>query len=308
MTADVVVVGSLNADLIVRVPRRPGAGETVLGNTLDLLPGGKGANQAVAAARSGATVAMVGAVGDDPYAQTATGLLRATGVDLSAVSRLAGSTGVAVVEVEAGGENAIIVIPGANSAVRSGFVKEHAQLIGQASVVLLEGEIPVDGIETAIALARGRVVLNLAPVKPLAPALIRRSDPLVVNEHEANLVLALLRSEPVRESEAGDFESLASALVDEGVESVIVTLGSYGSVVATSTAVTRVPAAKVKDVIDTTGAGDAYVGALAAGLARGEDLLDAARMASRVAGFAVTRVGAQPSYPAAGDALPALQQ
>ncbi len=184
---DVVVVGSTNADLLVQVAAHPAPGETVLGRSMAVIAGGKGANQAVAAARSGARVAFVGSVGDDEFADPARAGLRANGVDLSGLRVVPGSTGIAIVTVSACGENSIVVIPRANAATDADAVRAQAGLLAQARVVVVQGEVPRDGIEEAARLARGRLIVNLAPVIALATQVLRQADPLVVNEHEAAL-------------------------------------------------------------------------------------------------------------------------
>lgn len=301
-----VVVGSLNADLTVRVQRHPRPGETLHGEGGRMTPGGKGANQALATARTGARVAMVGAVGDDQAAAVALSLLREGGVDLRAVSRRQGPTGLAVITVDAGGENSIVVVPGANASMDAEAVGMHRELIGAASVVVLQGEIPRSGIEAAIRCSTGRVVLNPAPVLALDPALVRRADPLVVNEHEAGEVLAQLAGTfPAPKTPAADPRALVDSLLAAGVRSVVLTLGGAGCLVGDPEGVIAIPAAQV-EAVDTTGAGDAFIGALAARLADAGELRDACRFASQVAGFSVTGPGAQPSYPGIDDPLPPL--
>jgi ribokinase len=299
----VVVVGSVNADVIARVAAHPAPGETVLGDSLVVLAGGKGANQAVAAALLGARVALVGAVGDDEFAGPATETLRSAGVDLTALDVVAGPTGIALVTVAADGENSIVVVPGANGSVGRDAVAEHGHLVGAADVVVLQGEIPRDGIEAAARAARGRVVLNLAPVLALDPEVLRLADPLVVNEHEARGALAILCAGAGPGNDA-DHARVAGELVAAGVRSVVVTLGPAGALVAVPRhEVVAVPAPAVT-VVDTTGAGDAFVGALAHRLAAGDGLVAAARLAARVGAYAVTGPGAQASYPSADDGLP----
>ncbi len=305
--SSVVVVGSVNADLLTRTEVHPAPGQTVLGRDLRVLPGGKGANQAVAAARLGARVTFVGAVGDDEFADPATSGLREAGVDLDRLAVVPGGTGVAVVTVAADGENSIVVIPGANAAVGSDAVRRHADLLAAADVVVLQGEIPRDGIETAAGLAGGRVVVNLAPVVDVDPEVLRRADPLVVNEHEAHGALELLDGAAAAGEGAAD-EEVVARLRAAGVPSVVLTRGAQGALVAGGDAGcgsdgVAVPSPRV-NAVDTTGAGDAFVGALAAELARGSALADAARLAVRVGAFAVRGSGAQPSYPWAGDDLP----
>ena len=319
----VVVVGSVNADLLTTVDQHPRPGETVLGRTLDVLPGGKGANQAVAAAQLGAQTALVGAVGTDQFAEPALAGLRAAGVDLEAVAVVEGATGVAQVTVSADGENAIVVIPGANASVDGAVVDARAAVIAGAAVVVVQGEIPRSGIEAAAAHTRGRLVVNLAPVVDVDREVLLAADPLVVNEHEAALVLAALDAEAGgAERVAGvpgdgadgerqgagddDEQRVVDALLAHGVPSVVLTVGARGALVADGSGTTRVPSPRV-DAVDTTGAGDAFVGALAYRLSEGEGLVEAARLAARVGAYAVRGSGAQPSYPSAGDALPEVE-
>lgn len=299
----IVVVGSVNVDLLAQVQRHPRPGETLHGTGGQMLPGGKGANQAVAAARLGARVAMVGAVGSDVQAEAALSALREAGVDLGHVAEIEGPTGLAIVTVAEDGENSIVVIAGANDAMDAGRVRAAAEVISAARIVVCQGEIPRDGIEALPALVRGRFLHNPAPVMELDPAVLRASDPLVVNQHEAGLVLAQLA--PDQEAPE-DPEAVVAALLATGVPSAVLTLGADGSLVADQGGVRLIPPAPV-DAVDTTGSGDAYIGALALGLARGDDLATAARLASRVGAFAATGEGAQPSYPTAADELPALQ-
>ena len=299
----IVVVGSVNVDLLAQVQRHPRPGETLHGTGGQMLPGGKGANQAVAAARLGARVAMVGAVGSDVQAEAALSALREAGVDLGHVAEIEGPTGLAIVTVAEDGENSIVVIAGANDAMDAGRVRAAAEAISAARIVVCQGEIPRDGIEALPALVTGRFLHNPAPVMELDPAVLRASDPLVVNQHEAGLVLAQLA--PDQEAPE-DPEAVVAALRATGIPSAVLTLGADGSLVADQAGVRRVPPAPV-EAVDTTGSGDAFIGALALGLARGDDLATAARLASRVGAFAATGEGAQPSYPTAADELPALQ-
>ena len=300
----IVVVGSVNVDLLAQVQRHPRPGETLHGTGGQMLPGGKGANQAVAAARLGARVAMVGAVGSDVQAEAALSALREAGVDLGHVAEIEGPTGLAIVTVAEDGENSIVVIAGANDAMDAGRVRAAAEVISAARIVVCQGEIPRDGIEALPALVTGRFLHNPAPVMELDPAVLRASDPLVVNQHEAGLVLAQLA--PDQEAPE-DPEAVVAALRAAGIPSAVLTLGADGSLVADQGGVRRVPPAPV-EAVDTTGSGDAFIGALALGLARGDDLATAARLASRVGAFAATGEGAQPSYPTAADELPALQE
>ena len=300
----IVVVGSVNVDLLAQVQRHPRPGETLHGTGGQMLPGGKGANQAVAAARLGARVAMVGAVGSDVQAEAALSALREAGVDLGHVAEIEGPTGLAIVTVAEDGENSIVVVAGANDAMDEARVRAAAEVISAARIVVCQGEIPRDGIEALPALVTGRFLHNPAPVMELDPAVLRASDPLVVNQHEAGLVLAQLAPD---EDAPEDPEQILRALRAAGIPSAVLTLGADGSLVAEQGGVRRIPPAPV-EAVDTTGSGDAFIGALALGLARDDDLATAARLASRVGAFAATGEGAQPSYPTAADELPALQQ
>lgn len=295
----VVVVGSINADLVVTLERHPQPGETLLGRTMTVMPGGKGANQAVAAAKLGAPTTMIGAVGQDSYTDVALSGLRSAGVNTDGVQRVASTTGVAIVEVDDGGENTIVVIPGANGEVTPALVSSVSQLIADAGVLVLQGEIPAASVAAAVASARGRVLINLAPVIELDRETLLRADPLVVNEHEGALVLTQLTGAPA----PADHAATAQALLTCGFESVVMTLGGAGALLVTSASTRSVPAPSVS-VVDTTGAGDAFVGALAARLVAGDSLPDAVHVAVRVGAFAVGSEGAQPSYPSMDDALP----
>jgi ribokinase len=284
---DVLVLGSANADLVVTVDRRPGAGETVLGSDTVVLPGGKGANSAVAAARLGGRVAFLGALGPDAYGDLLLESLRGAGVDTSAVRRADRPTGIAYITVTPDGENAIVVSPGANHALAAADVDRVP--LADSRVLVASLEVPVPVVEHAVlrAAAHGvRTVLNLSPVARLSDASLSVLDPLVVNEHEAAWLLGA----------AGDFRRL----LDLGPESVVVTLGARGALLVSRTGVHEIPA-PVVDPVDTTGAGDAFTGALAVGLAAGSGLPEAAALAVRVAAISVTRRGAAPSYPSAAE-------
>lgn len=294
----VAVVGSINLDLIYTCERIPRPGETLHASGSGTSPGGKGANQAVAAARRGADVAMVGAVGTDSFADEAVALLRDAGVDLQHVSQIDGATGIAVIYVQDDGENSILVNAGANSSMTRERVLRDTAVIEAASIVAMQGEIPRSGIEATAALCRSRLVLNLAPVMELDHAVIRQADPLVVNEYEGRLALTMLTGE-----ELDDDTSVVEALLRTGVGSVVLTRGAAGALVGDASGVTSVPSPRIT-AVDTTGAGDAFVGALLAGLASGLDLREAAADAVRVAAFACTRQGAQASYPSLADELP----
>jgi ribokinase len=279
-TGRVVVVGSANVDLAVDVPRPPKAGETVLGGRLRRSPGGKGANQAVAAALAGgAETTFVGALGEDEAADLLLVSLGGAGVRTDLVDRADAPTGTAFITVAPDGENAIVVAPGANEHVKVGAAQ--AERIAEADVVLAQLEIPLDVVAAAAAARKpgARMILNAAPSRELPDSLWEVLDLLVVNEHEA----ADLAGEP---------EKLLKR-----VPAVVVTLGGEGCVVLRRDhEPVRIPGIPV-DVVDTTGAGDTFCGVLAAALAQGEDLPDAAKRAVAAGALAVTRPGAQAAVP-----------
>lgn len=250
--ARVVVVGSINADLAVTVDRHPRPGETLTGQGGTYTPGGKGANQALAAQLAGASTAFVGAVGQDANAAGATALLQKWGVRLHALSSVPGPTGLAVITVDAAGENSIIVIPGANGAVTAGLIAGHEPVIAGAEVVICQCEIPTEAIVEAARLTRGRFILNLAPVTPVPLEVLRRCEPLVVNEHEARGLLAHLDGdESADDDAAGDDEQVAERIRRHGISALVITLGAAGALVADDDGLTRVPSAPVR-AVDTT--------------------------------------------------------
>ncbi|MDH6226899.1 MULTISPECIES: ribokinase [Streptomyces] len=292
---DLVVVGSANADLVIGVERRPAAGETVLGSDLAVHPGGKGANQAVAAARLGARTALVARVGDDPHGRLLLDSLSSSGVDTAAVAAGGAPTGVALITVDPSGDNSIVVSPGANGRLTPEDARAVAdRVLRPAPVVSAQLEIPLETVtEVVRLLAPGtRFVLNPSPPRELPAGLLAACDPLIVNEHEARVIAG--------DGALGDGpEEWARALLALGPRSVVVTLGARGAVTAEAGGdVTRVPSVRV-DAVDTTGAGDAFTAALAWRLGLGESLPVAAAYAARVGAVAVTREGAQASYPTA---------
>lgn len=283
------MVGSANADVVVRVERRPGPGETVLGSDTVLAAGGKGANAAVAAALQEARVALLGAVGDDQHGELLRESMSGAGVQLDLVRTTDRPTGAAYITVTPDGENTIVVSPGANSAVDVDQVEAAKDVIAGAKVLLASLEVPLPAIERAVALANEagtRAVLNLSPVAKLSRQTLAALDPLVVNEHEAQWLM--------------DGATDLTKLLDLGPKSAVVTLGSRGALVIEKHGTTEVESPRVT-AVDTTGAGDAFVGALITQLAAGDDLAAAARRAVRVAAVSVTRPGAQASYPTRGE-------
>ena len=288
----VLVVGSLNQDLVVPVPRHPRPGETAIGGDLARHPGGKGANQAVAAARMGAAVRMVGRVGDDAFGRALIANLKREGVDTRGVRALAGvPTGVALITVDPRGENAIVVSPGANARLGPENLSP-AEFTG-ARVVLLQLEVPLDAVREAARLGKeagALVILNAAPAQKLPEELLALLDLLVVNEHEA---AAILEAAPPETPE----EALAQArTLSQRVPVAVITLGERGLAYAGREDAGTLPAFPVQ-AVDTTAAGDAFVGALAAALAEGASLPDALRLGAAAGALAATQPGAQPSMP-----------
>ncbi len=290
-TPEITVVGSANLDLVVEVTHVPLVGETVLGGDLRRIPGGKGANQAVAAARLGRRVAMVGRVGDDEGGEMLRSALENDNVDTSALTTTpATPNGVALIAVNAEGDNAIVVSAGANGRVDADDVERAGALVTDAKVVLLQLEVPIDAVQAAAEAANGVVILNPAPApdEPLPPALLAAVDILVPNQTE----LATLSGHvgPVDATVAADLARRLPA------PAVIVTLGADGALVVTADESTHVPAPRV-DPVDTTAAGDSFCGAVADALVRGDTLVDAVRWAVRVGAATTQRPGAQPSLP-----------
>jgi ribokinase len=294
----VVVVGSLNADLTITTDRLPSAGETVAGHDFAIRPGGKGANQAVAAVRLGSALSLVGAVGDDVHGNMLVQAADRDGIDTDSIVRIAGtSTGVAVIEVDANGENSIVVFPGANGRLAPHHVEQEAERIAAAAVVCLCLESPLETVIAATRLghkAGAIVILNLSPFKEVPAEVLADADLLLVNQHEAAQLLG--STDPTL-----DWEATARGFTARGVRDVVVTLGARGSMVIQGgpenlPVLTPIPAAPTS-VVDTTGCGDAFTGAVADSLARGEGLVAAARRAAVVASMAAATEGAQDSYP-----------
>ena len=291
---DLLVVGSANADLVIGVERRPGAGETVLGSDLAVHPGGKGANQAVAAARLGARTALLARVGDDGHGRLLLDSQRAAGVDTAGVLVGGAPTGVALITVDPSGDNSIVVSPGANGRLTPEDVRAADALLRASRVVSAQLEIPLETVvEVVRRLPEGtRFVLNPSPPRELPAEVLAACDPLIVNEHEARIIVG---GEP---SGSPSPEDWARALLALGPRSVVVTLGAEGALVATAEGSARVAAVKV-EAVDTTGAGDAFTAALAWKLGAGSAPAEAAAYAARVGAAAVTRAGAQVSFPTA---------
>ncbi len=310
MQRPVVVVGSVNLDIVVPVRAIPAPGETVLGSDVQRFDGGKGANQAVGVARLGYPVRLIARVGDDEAGRALRQALDHRGVDVRAVAATRGvPTGTALIATDARGENSIIVSPGANAHLRPADIARRAALLRSAALVMLQLEVPLETVECAITLAhRAGVPVMLdpapAPAHPLPASLLRRVAWLTPNETEAARLVRTVHAPgaPMRRARASE---LAQRLRRRGAASVIVTLGRQGACIAHAGAgagrghrISWVPPVPVR-ALDSTGAGDAFNAGLAVALVRGQPLLEAARYAAAVAALSATRPGAQPSMPTA---------
>ena len=285
-----LVLGSANRDYTVLVERQPAPGETVLGGSLNVATGGKGANQAAAAARAGAKPIFIGAVGTDSVGGDILADLGSRGVDVTLVSRSSEPSGVALITVSADGENSIVVAPGANATLEAtataALVAAH---VDKGSVLLCQLEISAEVVSAAaseIEKAGGRFVLNLSPSRYVSPKLLGLADPLVLNENEAADLASSAIDGPA------DALTVAKRLLGTS-RSVVITLGADGAIVADSTGVAHAAAVRVP-VVDTTGAGDAFAGALAAGLSAGDDLATSVNAGIAAGAAAVQHLGAQP--------------
>lgn len=300
MSNHIVVVGSSNTDMIIKLDRIPKPGETILGGEFVTAAGGKGANQAVAAARAGGAVTFVARVGDDMFGAQAIAGFERDGIDVQYVFRdKKQPSGVALIFVARDGENSIAVASGANGQLSPADVKKAARVIGDAGTLVMQLETPVQTVMAAASIAsrKGvRVILNPAPARTLDDSLLKLVTILTPNETEAELLTGI----KVRDDETAD--KAARALMARGVQTVILTLGSRGAFVRSADVAQRVPGFKVKPV-DTTAAGDVFNGALAVALSDGMSLLDAVRFANAAGALSTMRMGAQPSAPKRKDIL-----
>lgn len=291
----ILVIGSINMDLVLRVPYIPQVGETLLGSSVERIPGGKGANQAVTAAKLGANVSMLGKVGGDEFGIPLIDNLRQAGVHADRIDLVpAASSGLAVIQVNDEGDNSIVVLAGANDLCSKDYILDHEELIKEAEIVILQMEIPHEAVYQAIDLAnkhRKTVLLNPAPAPDFIPdAILGKLDYLIPNETE----LQKLSGQPVDSIAAA--EDAAKVLLSKGVGNLIVTLGSNGSLYVSANGAVHVPAQAVK-AVDTTAAGDSFVAAFAVGLSEGKSVQEALAFATKVSSIVVTKAGAQTSIP-----------
>ena len=287
---DILVIGSLNADLVVRAPRFPKAGETISGEDLQILPGGKGANQAVAAARQGVKTAMVGRVGNDSFGPFLLNSLKSDAVDITNVLVHDSATGTATIIVDSNGQNSIVLSAGANGKVS---IRDIDSLTVDAKILLLQLEIPLETVIHAAKWCKEKgmtVVLNPAPARALPDELISNADFILPNETELNSLTGV----PVRDLASA--EQAARKLLKRGAQHVIVTLGENGALAVTREQVIQSNSYKVS-VVDTTAAGDAFIGGFASALLRGLELKEAVKYSNACGALAATKFGAQPSLP-----------
>jgi len=293
---NIVVVGSINLDLVAGATRIPAPGETVSGSRFQTFFGGKGANQAVAAGRLGAQVHMLGKVGSDVFGSQLRSGLESAGVNTAAVGEATGPSGVALISTDSAGQNSIIVVPGANGQVTPADLDVHLDLIRNAAIVLTQLEIPLPTVERLAEITRREgvpLMLDPAPARSLPDSLFQQVDWITPNETET---CTLLGTPSVQWNDSG-MKDAADALLRRGVRNVVLKLGERGCYLALASGRREfVPAYQVR-AVDTTAAGDAFNGAFATAMVRGQDPIGAAAWASAVAAISVTRAGAQPSMP-----------
>jgi ribokinase len=290
----IVVIGSSNTDMIIRLDHIPKPGETILGDQFLIVGGGKGANQAIAAARAGGNITFVARVGQDMFGEKAVAGFVQDGINVEHVTRdPSAPSGVALIFVAKDGENSIAVAPGSNGRLSPGEVKKAERAIAGAGAVLTQLETPLETVQAAAELAaRSRIpfILNPAPARPLPDALLKLVSILTPNETETELLTGITVTDEASATRA------AKKLREKNVKTVIITMGARGSFVVADAIAQLVPSFKVKPV-DTTGAGDIFNGALTVALGEGKPLLEAVRFANAAAAISVTRLGAQPSAP-----------
>jgi ribokinase len=290
----IVVIGSSNTDMVIKTDHLPGPGETILGGTFLMNPGGKGANQAVAAARMGGNISFICKTGEDVFGKQSVRLFQEEGIDTSfLISDPVMPSGVAMITVDRNGENCIVVASGANANLSSSDLLPALQIISKSSLVLMQLEIPLDTVSYVAAFAFEKnipVILNPAPARALPDILLRNISILTPNKTEAEMLAGISIYDIPSAKRA------AQKIKDRGVKTVIITLGSEGALVLDKNVFTEIPALEV-DAIDTTAAGDTFNGSLAVALSEGMDILKATSFACKASAISVTRIGAQASIP-----------
>ncbi|RSK55640.1 ribokinase [Bacillus canaveralius] len=297
MKPKITVIGSLNMDLLVKSSRFPNSGETILGESVEYFSGGKGANQAVAASRLGAEVTMIGAVGDDLYGDRLKEILKKDQVDISSIKTVGGeSSGLAIILLE-NADNRIIVIQGANAHCTKEDIDLNQAKIRESDIILIQMEVPLETVNYAVSMAKTfnkTVILNPAPAQELSDDLLQKVDIITPNDTELRLLTN-------KKTEGYNFIQRIDMLLEKGVQHVVTTIGSEGSVYkAAKQELITFPAYQVP-VVDTTGAGDCFNGALAFALGRGDSITDAIKLANKTAALSVSKYGAQSSMPTLDD-------
>lgn len=290
----ILVIGSFMTDLVVQTDRMPDEGETLIGSGFNMFTGGKGANQAVQAARLGATVTMVGALGQDEFGDAHINSLESAGIDTRYIRRFSGiSSGVGNVLLEPNGNNRIVIIPGANLLLTPSVLQEITEVIAANDIVVLQLEIPIETVEFVVGIAKRLnkiVILNPAPAARISSDVMKDIDYVMPNEKE----LAMLTGVGTKTLE--DIQKAARELLTLGVRNVVVTLGSKGAYWINDDTEEIIPSYRVK-AVDTTAAGDSFIGAFASEIAREEEIIKALDFASKVAAITTTGMGSQPSLP-----------
>jgi ribokinase len=305
--APVVVVGSINIDLVANTDRIPVEGETILGRDFQIHPGGKGANQAVAVARLGHPVSMIGRLGDDAFGAQLKAHLRSSGVDVAGVTTTPGTSGVAVIIVGQKGENCIVITPGANALLTPQDLDTHIDIIRSAGVVLTQLEIPIETVQHLAKICRRErvpLILDPAPAKEIPENLFGEVEWFTPNEIEASFFAGNSNSG----ADTSDPEVMAKTLMERGIKGLVLKLGARGAFLATRDGVAEMVTSFDVEAIDTTAAGDAFNGAFATALMTQMYPLESARFAAAAAAISVTRPGAQPSMPTMADVKHLLEQ
>lgn len=295
MKNHILVAGSINMDLVIEVARLPTVGETIIGKSIRYVPGGKGANQAIAASRLGAKVSFMGKVGRDSFGKQLFNFLQSENIMLSGVTRSNTSSGLAQITVDAKGNNTIVVLPGSNSEVKPEYIIKHVKLIKEASLVITQYEIPLSSVDALFTIAKKynkTTLLNPAPAAKTPKSLLQKTDYLVLNETELSI---LMESGKIIE-DTNQITAYARKLLGKGPKIVIVTLGSRGAVAVTQNKILVAEGIKVK-AIDTTAAGDCFIGALASQIKEKVDLKNALNFANKASAISVQRWGASSSLP-----------